>query len=92
MALVWAWWLLATWRWIISFAPIALSNAINGSPNDDASTKTSPKDSSKEVITYKDEFSYIESIETNKSKKFMKYLQIETFFEIWFKDLDLKTE
>lgn len=40
----------------------------------------------------KDEFSYIESIETNKSKKFMKYLQIETFFEIWFKDLDLKTE
>ena len=40
----------------------------------------------------KDEFSYIESIETNKSKKFMEYLLIETFFEIWFKDLDLKTE
>ena len=33
-----------------------------------------------------------ESIETNKSKKFMEYLQIEIFFEIWFKDLDLKTE
>lgn len=36
------------------------------------------------------EFVYIESIDTKKCKKFNEYLQIEMFFELWFKDCDIK--